>query len=169
MPAGKTPYFEIRRSSIHGLGAFATRRIRKGTRVAEYVGELIDDDEASRRYDDKRMRHHHTFLFGVGDGFAIDAGVGGNESRYINHSCEPNCESIEYDDLRVFIYATRTIEAGEELSYDYAFSIERKPTKADRAFYPCRCGATLCRGTTLAVPPPRRPKAKTAGQGTRRA
>jgi SET domain-containing protein len=150
--AKKTPYFEVRRSKIHGLGAFALRKIRKGARIVEYVGELIDDEEASRRYDDRKMKRHHTFLFGVGEeGMAIDAGVNGNDARFINHSCEPNCEAIEYDDLRVFIYALRTIQPGEELSYDYAFSIDRKPTKADLAFYVCRCGAPGCRGTTLAI------------------
>ena len=153
-PAGvkPNPYFEIRRSKIHGLGAFALKKIRKGTRLVEYVGELIDDEEASRRYDDAKMKTHRPFLFGVGDeGQAIDAAVGGNEARFINHSCEPNCEAIEYDDLTVYIFALRTIEPGEELSYDYAFSIDYKPTKADLAFYVCRCGAPTCRGTTLAL------------------
>jgi len=146
------PYFELRESSIHGLGAFARKRIRKGTKLIEYVGELISAREGDRRYDPATMKEHHTFLFAVGKGLAIDAAVGGNASRYLNHACEPNCEALEEEDEpRIFLYAARTIEPDEELVYDYGFRVPR-PTKTDIEFYRCACGAPTCRGTTLTLP-----------------
>jgi SET domain-containing protein len=78
--------FEIRKSSIQGRGAFATRRIKKGERIIEYTGEVITVEESDRRYDDQSMSRHHTFLFSLDNGYVIDGAVGGNESRFINHS-----------------------------------------------------------------------------------
>jgi len=160
--------FELRPSPIAGTGAFATRRIRSGERIIEYTGERIDDDEATRRYDDEEMETHHTFLFSVGDDVNIDARVGGNDSRFINHSCGPNCEAIE-DDGRIFICATRAIAAGEELTYDYQYARgEGDELEEDR--YPCHCGAPTCRGTILAPrkEPKRRPRSgKTNTKATR--
>jgi SET domain-containing protein len=112
------PFYTLTNSRIQGMGLFASRRIRKGTRIIEYTGERIDQDEASRRYDDDAMDRHHTFLFGIDDDTVIDAAVGGNDARFINHSCNPNCEAVMEDD-RIFIYALRKIDAGEELTYDY--------------------------------------------------
>ena len=140
--------FEIRRSSIQGKGAFATRTIRKGSKIIEYTGERIDQEEADRRYDDAAMKRHHTFLFALDDGSNIDGASGGNESRYINHSCAPNCAAYETDG-HIFIEALRTIQPGEELGYDYAFARTRGMTKEDEAHYKCLCGAPTCRGTIL--------------------
>ena len=100
------PMFEVRRSKIHGRGVYATRRIRKGTRVVEYVGERITHDVADDRYEMKDD-DGHTFLFVVNDDICIDAGVGGNPARFINHKCDANCETI-IDNKRVFIEASRT-------------------------------------------------------------
>ena len=85
---------ELRRSSIHGLGAFARKDIPKGTRIIEYVGEKIGNREADRRYDDAAMKRHHTFLFILNDRTCVDAAFDGNESRFLNHSCSPNCEAV---------------------------------------------------------------------------
>lgn len=158
--ATANPYFELRRSRIQGKGAFATRPIRPGTRIIEYTGELIDDDEADRRYDDTTMTRHHTFLFSIEGGLAIDAAVNGNDARFINHSCEPNCEAVE-ERGHVFIHALRAIEPGEELLYDYGYVVNRRITKADREFYACKCGTPSCRGTILA---PTKPKPKPAAK-----
>ncbi len=141
--------FRVRRSRIQGQGAFATRNIRKGQLIAEYVGELIDPSEEANRYNGNGRRHH-TFLFGVDKGPTIDGGVGGNESRFINHSCTPNCESVERK-CRVFIYALRAIKAGEEITYDYHFEVSGRVTRADREYYACNCGTVNCRGTILDV------------------
>jgi uncharacterized protein len=146
----KLPY-EIRRSRIQGRGAFATRRIREGERIVEYRGERITGREADRRYPFDEDDRHHTFLFTVDEeeDIIIDAAVCGNSARYINHSCDPNCEAVIEDD-RVFIYALRDIRKGEELAYDYNFVLEERHTPANKRLYPCHCGARNCRGTILA-------------------
>ncbi|MFL5577286.1 MAG: SET domain-containing protein [Gemmatimonadaceae bacterium] len=146
--------FEVRRSAIQGRGAFATRRIRAGQRVIEYVGERISRDEGDRRYDDEHMGRHHTFLFALEDGSVIDAAIGGNESRFLNHSCDPNCQAIE-EDGRIFIEAIRNIQPGTELVYDYAYERTDDHTEEDELLYVCRCGADNCRGSILA---PRKPR-----------
>jgi SET domain-containing protein len=155
----KTPtLFEVRSSPIAGLGCFATRRIQRGERIIEYVGERITSDEAARRYDDDAMEQHHTFLFGVEGDMLIDGGVDGNEARYFNHACKPNCEAVMEDD-RIFIEAIADIEAGAELVYDYAL-VREEPWQSHWAeLYACRCGAPRCRGLILKSPkPPRRKK-----------
>lgn len=150
-PAGEPPY-EVRRSRIHGRGVYATRLIRKGTRIVEYLGERISHDVADARYELKGDDDGHTFLFVVDDGICIDAGVGGNAARFINHTCAPNCETI-IEDRRVFIEAVRTIRPGEELGYDYQLTWESTDDPDELALYACRCGAPRCRGTMLDVTP----------------
>ncbi len=140
---------EVRRSAIQGNGVFATRRIRSGTRIIEYVGELIDNDEADRRYDDEAMGRHHTFLFAIDEEISLDGGRNGNESRYINHSCDPNCDAID-EDGHIFIFACRTIAQGEELTYDYAYERDGDEDEDTIRRYTCRCGTRSCRGTILA-------------------
>jgi uncharacterized protein len=145
--------FEVRRSPVHGMGAFALRRIRKGTRIIEYLGERVSHEEADGRYESKAANDAHTFLFIVDSKTVIDAGTEGNEARFLNHSCNPNCESV-IERRRVFIDAIRTIEAGEELTYDY--QIQREPDDPpgiDEVFV-CRCGFSGCRGTMLSAPEP---------------
>jgi uncharacterized protein len=143
------PYFELRTSEIQGTGAFATRTIRKGTRIIEYLGQRISWRTADKRYDDEKMSRHHTFLFTVDDKTCIDAGVNGNDARFLNHSCDPNCEAIN-DRKRIFIEAKKTIPAGTELVYDYQYERTDDHTAADERFYKCRCGSPNCRGTILA-------------------
>jgi SET domain-containing protein len=136
---------EVRESPIQGRGVFAAQPIAAGTRIIEYTGEVISESEADQRYDDESMARHHTFLMALDDGRCIDAAVGGNDARLINHSCEPNCETVEVDG-RVWIEAIRPIAAGEELSYDYKYD---RSEDDDETFYRCRCGAPSCRGTIL--------------------
>jgi hypothetical protein len=145
----RAPYpFEIRRSAIQGRGAFATRRIEKGERIIEYTGERISNAEADARYDDDRMRRHHTYLFTLTQRTVVDGGAGGNEARLINHSCEPNCEAV-IEDGRIWIEALRRIPKGQELTYDYKYERVGDDDEADEQKYPCRCGASRCRGTIL--------------------
>jgi hypothetical protein len=141
--------FTIRKSRIQGLGAFATRWIPAGSRIIEYTGERITPDEADARYDDEAMRRHHTFLFSVDDHTVIDAAVGGNAAKFINHCCDPNCEAVDRGG-RIFIEALREIAPGEELYYDYAYEFDEPLTPALRRKYPCHCGSPNCRGTILA-------------------
>lgn len=155
---GGTTLFELRHSSIHGLGAFALREIPAGTRIAEYTGERITQDEADARYDDDSMEHHHTFLFKLDDDTLLDATRRGNASRFINHSCEPNCESVT-EDGHIYIDAIKDIAADEELTYDYRIVRAGRYQKSWDTLYACRCGAPSCRGTMLA---PRRRRARRA-------
>lgn len=157
--------FEIRKSSIQGRGAFALRRIRPGQRIIEYTGEHVSTDEGDRRYQEDSMGRHHTFLFTLNDDVVVDGKRGGNESRYINHSCDPNCEAIIEGD-EIWIYAKKNIQQGAELTYDYQY--ERRPdhTKEDEEFYACRCGSANCRGTILA-PPKRKRSAQSGKRGAK--
>jgi uncharacterized protein len=144
---------EVRASPLHGMGVFATGRIAKGTRIIEYLGERVSHAEADRRYEHKDAGDNHTFLFIVDARTVIDAGMHGNEARFVNHSCGPNCESV-IEKRRVFIDALRTIEPGEELTYDYQIQREPDDPPDIDIVFACRCGSASCRGTMLWPPPP---------------
>ncbi len=146
--AESNPLYVVKRSKIHGRGVYAARRIRSGTRIIEYVGDRISHEEADSRYEMKADDDGHTFLFVVDDDLCIDAGVGGNPARFINHKCDANCETI-IEGRRVFIEAIRTIQPGEELGYDYQLTWESTDDPDELALYNCRCGAANCRGTML--------------------
>ena len=139
---------QVRRSGVHGRGVFAVQPIRAGETIIEYTGEIISWDEALRRHPHDPSDPHHTFYFHVDDGTVIDAARGGNSSRWINHSCEPNCESDERDG-RVYIKALRDLAPGEELSYDYRLTIDERMTPRLKRDYACRCSSAHCRGTML--------------------
>lgn len=141
--------FDIRRSPIHGLGAFANCRIPAGTRLIEYAGERLTPAQAEARYPDVAGEAHHTFLFAIDDVVVIDAAVHGNEARFINHSCDPNCDAV-IDDARIWIETIRDVVPGEELAYDYAYILEERHSPAAKRRFPCHCGAATCRGTILA-------------------
>ena len=140
---------QTRRSGVHGKGVFALVDLAEGEALIEYVGEVINWDEALRRHPHDPQDPNHTFYFHIDEDHVIDAKHGGNSSRWINHSCAPNCKADE-EGGRVFIRALRNIAAGEELFYDYGLVIDEPCTKALKADYPCWCGANKCRGTLLA-------------------
>ncbi len=159
----RSPLFEIRASAIQGLGAFALRRIRTGTRLIEYQGERISATEAARRYADDGHGRTHVVLFTVNSRTFIDTAAGGNNAQYFNHSCAPNCETV-LEAGRIYIEALRTVQAGEELTYDYRLDHPEPfdPTAAQR--YACHCGAPNCRGTLLK---PRPKFSRKSTQGSR--
>ena len=156
----KTSIIEVRDSPLHGLGVFATCRIARGARVIEYLGERVSHAEADQRYLHKVAADNHTFLFIVNAHTVIDAGVEGNEARFVNHACDPNCESV-IDKRRVFIDALRDVEPGEELTYDYQIRREADDPPDIDAIFACRCGFETCRGTMLWPPRQRAPAAPT--------
>lgn len=141
--------YVVRNSSIHGRGVFASRTIRKGQKVIEYRGDRTTWEVALERPDSDPDNPHHTFFFETSEGVVIDANVRGNAARWINHSCDANCESFEYDDGRVFIEARRTIRAGVEITYDYRLSLDGRLSKRTLAGYVCHCGTAACRGSLL--------------------
>jgi hypothetical protein len=140
---------EIRASGVHGKGVFARRAIAAGERIIEYKGERITWPEAQRRHPHDPADPNHTFYFHVDDDNVIDAKYGGNAARWINHACDPNCESDQVDG-RVFIQAVRDLAPGDELFYDYGLVIDERYTARLKREYACRCGAATCRGTMLA-------------------
>jgi len=147
-PGPVNQWMELRGSGIHGLGAFAVKDIPKGTKIIEYAGERISNAEADRRYDDDQMRRHHTFLFVLNSKTCVDAAFEGNEARFLNHSCDPNCEAV-IERGHIWIEAVRSIPAGTELLYDYQYEDDPDYTEEDLRFYVCRCGAPNCRGTIV--------------------
>jgi SET domain-containing protein len=158
------PLYKVTRSKVHGFGAFATRDIRKGETIDEYLGDRITHAQADKRYEDHDENDNHTFLFIVDKKTVIDAGIGGNDARFINHKCDPNCES-EIKKGRVFIIATKNIAKGEELGYDYQIGREKDDPENVDEIYACRCGSPKCRGTMLwpaKRPSPKKRKKKVA-------
>ncbi|MDG2525539.1 SET domain-containing protein-lysine N-methyltransferase [Stenotrophomonas sp. HITSZ_GD] len=144
-----------RKSRIHGNGVFAVQALKKGERVIEYKGrrrthQEVDADEAGD------VETGHTFLFTLSDDYVIDANYEGNDARWINHSCSPNCEAVieeaEGDDRRqdkVFIEAIRNIKPGEELTYNYGITLAERHTPRLKKIWECRCGSKNCTGTML--------------------
>jgi SET domain-containing protein len=147
----RNPWIVMRRSRIHGRGVYARKDIPKGTRLIEYTGERINNAEADRRNDAESGGKHHTFLFILNSRTCIDAAVGGNISRFINHSCDPNCVAW-IEGQHIWIDAERDIKKNEELAYDYEYDFLPEYTVEDLEMYPCRCGSTKCRGTIVDVP-----------------
>jgi uncharacterized protein len=130
---------EVRKSGIHDTGCFAACDIRKGERVIEYVGPLISKAESLNQCESGNV-----YVFTLNDEHDINGNVEWNPARYINHSCEPNCES-ENDDEHIWILAIQDIKAGDELTYNYGFDLDEYKD------YPCNCGAATCVGYMIAV------------------
>ena len=139
----------MRNSKIHGRGVFATRKIAPETQLIEYAGQRITARQAEKRAGGDPDNPFHTFFFSLENGKVIDGGVDGNDARWINHGCEPNCEARE-ENGRVYIYALREIRRGEELFYDYRLQLDERHTPKLKQAYACRCGAPSCRQTMLA-------------------
>ena len=123
------PRIERKKSKLHGYGVFALETINKNKRIIDYAGELISNKQSESR-EDKYLSKGCIWVFRVNRNWSRDANVGGNIARFINHSCRPNCW-FEVVDKTIWIRASRTISAGEELTYDYSITGERT--------IPCRC------------------------------
>ena len=141
--------YAVQHSPVHGRGVFATRELAADQRLMEYKGQRISADIAAERSGNDPDNPFHTFFFSLDDGCLIDGAVSGNAARWINHSCEPNCEARESKG-RIFIYTLRDIAPGEELNYDYRLVVEGRQTARLKRAYRCLCGASTCRNTMLA-------------------
>jgi uncharacterized protein len=141
----KTMGLIIRSSAIHAAGCYTTAAIASGTWVVEYTGPRITKELADEKYQNSPT----TYLFGIGDGSIVIDGHG--TAMFINHSCDPNCETDEHDE-RVWILAIRDILEGEELTYDYNLY------DGDESDAYCNCGAPTCRRTMYSLDEIRRRK-----------
>jgi SET domain-containing protein len=134
----ETEWVVFRRSPIHGLGGFAKTDLRRGSYVIEYLGERIDKDESLIR-----CEKDNQFIFTLNECHDLDGNVDWNPARFINHSCAPNCEALLEED-RIWIVASRDIPPGEEITFNYGYTLE------DYRNYPCRCGTPGCVGYIVA-------------------
>ena len=129
------PGLEVKPSAIDGMGCYATQFFRKGRKITEYVGERISRHEIKRRIKGAQRIH----ICAIDSYWAIDGSVGGNGTQYLNHSCQPNAFTKTING-RIYFYALRDIQPGEEITLDYIASWHDDETK-------CYCGAPSCRGT----------------------
>lgn len=134
--SSKEAAVEVRDSSIHGKGAFVSDFLESDTLILEYTGELIDRKTAVER-DNPDAPDYSCYILQVDDDTYIDARLVEHPAKYVNHSCEPNC-NLSRDGTKVFIRALRAIIPGEELTYDYEYAASENLR--------CRCGAPRCRG-----------------------
>ncbi len=139
----------VKNSPVHGKGVFAKKTIPKGTRILEYTGEHVLKSNLPTE-----MANGLTslvYVMNLSETMAIDGERGGNDARFINHSCDPSCE-VMYFDERPYIYAMREITAGEELNFDYQLGFNSNlelSFEERREMYPCKCGSANCRGTMI--------------------
>jgi hypothetical protein len=143
---------EIKHADKKGYGAYALEKIKKGEFIIEYIGELLNTETMKSRLETDSQ---HFYMFDIGKGMYIDASRQGNESRFLNHSCDPNVCTQRwsvFDRPRIAMFALRDIEVGQELTFDYAFeNLGDNPQK-------CYCGAEKCRGTLAKVTKKKTPK-----------
>jgi len=142
---GDSPLIEVRDSTLHGKGLFATRDIPFDTYIIEYIGERIGKDESQQRGLDLYAESQKTggaavYIFTINDDFDLDGDRPDNKARLINHCCAPNCEAQQCEEDRLWIVSLRPIAEGEELFFNYGFDLE---TYED---HPCGCGADECVG-----------------------
>ena len=147
--------YKVKLSKLHGNGVFADELIRKGERVVRYKGKVRTHDQVDETYGDMD-ENGHTFLFTLNDDYVIDANIDGNVARWINHSCAPNCEAVIEENAKgkahkdkVFIEAIRTIQPGEELTYNYGIVLGEPHTAKAKKLWGCKCGSRQCTGTML--------------------
>ncbi|WP_243317063.1 SET domain-containing protein [Geothrix paludis] len=157
MPSPKAPgpdrdFIRVQASAIHGTGVFAKRPIPRGTRVFEYAGRRVAKAELLAAAG--RGERTLTYVLNLDEDTAIDGAEGGNDARFVNHSCEPNCEIYIFDGTP-YVYAMQEIPAGAELTFDYqlqSVGSARLSRALSRELFPCHCGAPTCRGTLVALP-----------------
>ncbi len=151
-------FTRVGRSRIAGKGVFAKKQIPRGCRILEYAGDRLPI--GTLLYEIAHGTASDVYAFRLRHDTVIDAARNGNDARFINHSCDPNCEIFIFDD-RVYVYAKRDIARGEELTFDYQLgpAIDAQTEPNDPLDHPCRCGSPNCRGTMAAQPAPRSRKA----------
>jgi uncharacterized protein len=145
--AKRIQYFVRRRSTIDGFGCFAIVRIAKGRRIVEYTGRRMTAEQADAqpvRSNDRSL----TYFFAVDDDTVIDGRRSRTGAQFINHSCAPNCTSVVVG-KRVFITTLKTVNPGEELTYDYRLELDDPYRMSWWREYRCLCKAPKCRRLLL--------------------
>ena len=139
--------YKVKKSKIHGHGIYANDNIKKGSKIIEYIGEKISKSEGNRR-SEKRLKKYlnsdisgSVYIFELNSRYDIDGEPLYNKARYINHSCDPNCE-VEIINGHIWIVAIKNIKKGVELSYDYGYEFD----KDDYMDHICKCGKSKCIG-----------------------
>lgn len=140
--------FVVKRSHIHNRGVFARQAIAKGSKIVEYLGEKITkrvSHERALARDEKAKKNQgaRVYIFELNKRYDLDGDIPHNPAKYINHSCEPNCEAVN---LRghIWIIAKRAIPAGEELSFNYGYGWDQCLE------HPCYCKTAACLGYIVA-------------------
>lgn len=142
-------YVILKNSRIHNNGVFARTNIDKGQKIIQYTGRKISKEEGSKLVKEQleRSKKDHTkggtYIFELNDEFDLDGDIEENYAKFINHSCNPNCEYF-YENDEIWILALRKIEKDEELTFNYGFELDE-----DYVNYPCRCGSENCVGFIL--------------------
>jgi len=126
-------------SRMHAEGLFTTIDITKGTKIIRYIGKKITQEES-----DRRLAAGNVYIFGLNERYSLDGDTPKNTARYINHSCDPNCQTEQFGNT-IWIVSSKDIQAGEELTYNYGYEVDDTP--AD----PCHCGAHNCCGYILGL------------------
>ena len=138
-----------KKSPLHGSGLFAARNIKKGEQVIEYIGDKVTKREGDKRADkqikkaEKNKKNGMVYVFELNKKYDIDGGVARNYARFINHSCDPNCE-VEITNNEIWISSIKRIKKGAELSYNYGY-----PFDTDYEDHICKCGSKKCVGYIL--------------------
>tara|TARA_Y100000816_G_C26108192_1_gene589863 strand:- start:999 stop:1496 length:498 start_codon:yes stop_codon:yes gene_type:complete len=139
--------WKVKNSKIHGHGVFATRNIRKNTKIIQYIGEKVTRSEGDKR-SEKRIKKYlnsnktgSVYIFELNKRYDIDGSPNYNKARFVNHSCSPNCE-VDIIKDEIWIRSLKSIKKGEELSYDYGYSFD----KDDFRDHICKCGSKECIG-----------------------
>ena len=139
--------WKVKKSKVHGSGVFAVHDIKKNERIIEYIGEKVTRAEGDRR-SEKRIKKYlnskktgSVYIFELNQRFDIDGSPSYNKARYINHSCNPNCE-VEIVRGRIWIKSIKKIKKGQELCYDYGYEFD----KEDYTDHVCKCGSRNCIG-----------------------
>ena len=130
--------YKIQKSKIDNNGLYASKDIKKGTRIIEYKGKIISTklSAINPKFDNSKA----IYLFNLNKRYDLDGDFKFNIARLINHSCDPNCEVLG-EGLKVWVYAMKNINKGDELSYDYGFAFDE-----DFRQFPCKCGSKNCIG-----------------------
>jgi|TARA_B100001540_G_scaffold273965_1_gene259149 SET domain-containing protein len=130
--------FKVKKSNIDKRGLYASKDIKPGTKIIDYIGKLITKKEAQKntKFDNSK----DIYLFNINEKYDLDGDFKWNTARLINHSCNPNCE-VEGEGLKLWISSIREIKKDEELTYDYGFGYDQ-----DYKQFPCKCGSINCAG-----------------------